>query len=321
MNNELFDYAPLERKVSFAERFQKGNREWLLTNVYVVSVFLLFATGIKVLFPTYEAFAAIMWVFGAVAVVFALYSYYDAGNTIKMRQFSWRNGLIFKESQKPDDRPGSPFHVGSNRGFMEQFFDGFGRFYEVGNFRYQIQRDKRYLKSFGYLRFKLLRKLPHIVLMKADKLGTFTQTVGGAPVGTDKTQRLSLEGNFDQYFALYVPKGYETDALYVFTPDLMQIFIDSVNAYDCEIIDDDLYLYSEKLMEFGKSDTFKEIGRLTQKLNEILYRRTRSYNDDEINDKSLDEVANAGQRLKGRRWIGAIIFLAIAVLMYIWQMF
>ncbi len=70
MNNELFDYAPLERKVSFAERFQKGNREWLLTNVYVVSVFLLFATGIKVFFPTYEAFAAIMWVFGAVGCAY-----------------------------------------------------------------------------------------------------------------------------------------------------------------------------------------------------------------------------------------------------------
>ncbi len=66
------------------------------------------------------------------------------------------------------------------------------------------------------------------------------------PTTFSRDQRLSLEGDFDQHFALYCPTGYERDALYLFTPDVMARFIDNAAALDVEIVDDRLFLYARR---------------------------------------------------------------------------
>ena len=68
----------------------------------------------------------------------------------------------------------------------------------------------------------------------------------------DRDQKLSLEGDFDRYFSLYCPQGYERDALYLFTPDIMARFIDNAAALDVEIVDDWLFLYGKR--EFSGLD-------------------------------------------------------------------
>lgn len=78
-----------------------------------------------------------------------------------------------------------------------------------------------------YLAVPLERPLPHMVL--ARRGSGFDRSVHGV--------RLSLEGDFDRYFDLVVPPGYEHDALYVFTPDLMALLIDHAAHADAEIID------------------------------------------------------------------------------------
>jgi len=60
----------------------------------------------------------------------------------------------------------------------------------------------------------------------------------------ERGQRLSLEGDFDRYFRLSCPEGYERDALYLFTPDVMARFIDNASALEVEIVDDWMFLYS-----------------------------------------------------------------------------
>ena len=72
------------------------------------------------------------------------------------------------------------------------------------------------------------------------------------PATFDRDQKLSLEGDFDQYFSLYCPEGYEQDALYLFTPDIMARFIDHAAALDVEIVDDWLFLYGKR--EFSSLD-------------------------------------------------------------------
>ena len=72
------------------------------------------------------------------------------------------------------------------------------------------------------------------------------------PATFDRDQRLSLEGDFDQHFSLYCPEGYEQDALYLFTPDIMARFIDHAAALDVEIVDDWLFLYGKR--EFSGLD-------------------------------------------------------------------
>lgn len=54
----------------------------------------------------------------------------------------------------------------------------------------------------------------------------------------DDSQKLNLEGDFEDYFNLYVPGGEQVDALTILTPDVMQVLVDGGRPYDLELIDD-----------------------------------------------------------------------------------
>lgn len=82
-------------------------------------------------------------------------------------------------------------------------------------------------KPFGYIRFKLPRRLPNMVLDANFNNSAFKTTM---PSTVRSDQKLSLEGDFDKYYTLYVPKQYETDALYVFTPILWSCWFKPVHA-------------------------------------------------------------------------------------------
>ncbi|MDQ1206472.1 hypothetical protein [Microbacterium sp. SORGH_AS_0862] len=92
----------------------------------------------------------------------------------------------------------------------------------------------------GYAAMRLPVALPRIVL---DAHGNNTIGRPRLPIAFAKNQRLSLEGDFDRFFTLYCPDGYETDALYLFSPDTMAVFVDEAARLDVELVDDYLFLY------------------------------------------------------------------------------
>jgi len=49
------------------------------------------------------------------------------------------------------------------------------------------------------------------------------------------SQKVDLEGDFDKYFQLYIPKGSQADALTIFSPDVMQSLINTAKPFDIEI--------------------------------------------------------------------------------------
>ena len=95
----------------------------------------------------------------------------------------------------------------------------------------------------GYVALRLNTPLPHIVL---DAQRNNAWGASSLPLSLASRQQLSLEGDFDRHFALYCPEGYEADALYLFTPDVMARLIDSAALFDVEIIDDYVFLYSQE---------------------------------------------------------------------------
>jgi len=95
--------------------------------------------------------------------------------------------------------------------------------------------------TWGYVDIRLDAVLPHIVL---DARANNSIRRPRLPLAFASSQRLSLEGDFDRHFALYCPDGYEADALYLFTPDIMARFIDSASLFDVEIVEDHLFLYA-----------------------------------------------------------------------------
>jgi len=60
---------------------------------------------------------------------------------------------------------------------------------------------------------------------------------------------LKLEGDFNDYFTLYVPnEDYEMEALQIFTPEIMVKLMDTANGFSFEFIDDKLYIYNKNII-------------------------------------------------------------------------
>jgi hypothetical protein len=139
--------------------------------------------------------------------------------------------------------PGMIFRIGGARKSTDLLRGSTPRFVEFGNYQYTVRSGKNSTTyRWGYVAVKLDAPLPNIVL-DAKGNNSFGSNL---PASFQKSQRLSLEGNFDDYFTLYCPAGYEQDALYLFTPDIMARFIDNAAELDVEIVDDWLFLYTKR---------------------------------------------------------------------------
>lgn len=164
-------------------------------------------------------------------------------STYRIARFAQANGMTFRPFVSDPPLPGMIFHLGHSRMASQLVRGQEPRFVEFGNYRYTTGSGKnKTTHSWGYVAVKLDVPLPNIVL---DALGN-NGLGSNLPSTFSKDQRLSLEGDFDRHFTLYCPSGYEADALYLFTPDIMARFIDHAAQLDVEIVDDWLFLYMRR---------------------------------------------------------------------------
>ncbi|MFD4957687.1 hypothetical protein [Microbacterium sp. NPDC058389] len=185
----------------------------------------------------------------------------------RLDRFARANGMSYVPRFDDPGLPGMIFSLGSSRYATDLVRGDKPRFVEFGNHQYTTGSGKnKTTHNWGYVAVKLDVPLPNIVLDATSNNSLFGSNL---PAAFDKDQRLSLEGDFDRYFDLYCPAGYETDALYLFTPDIMARFIDHAAALDVEIVDDWLFLYARR--EFSTLDPatwawlFSVVGALLDK--------------------------------------------------------
>lgn len=163
----------------------------------------------------------------------------------RLDRFARANGMTWHPGFANPPLPGMIFGLGHSRETSDLVRGERPRAVEIGNFSYETGSGKnKQTHRWGYVALRLDTPLPHIVLDAVGNNGLFGGT--NLPVSFGPRQRLRLEGDFDRHFALYCPEGYERDALYLFTPDVMARFIDSAAALDVEIVDDWLFLYSRR---------------------------------------------------------------------------
>lgn len=167
----------------------------------------------------------------------------------RLARFAAANGMTFIPKLADPPLPGMLFNRGSSRASTNLLRGDKPRFVEFGDYQYTTGSGKnRTTHRWGYVAIHLDAPLPHIVL---DALGN-NSLGSNLPASFDRDQRLSLEGDFDKHFALYCPEGYERDALYLFTPDIMARFLDNAAQLDVEIVDDWMFLYTRKTV--GSTD-------------------------------------------------------------------
>jgi hypothetical protein len=245
----------------------------------------------------------------------------------RLDQFARANGLAaFPVSANPH-YAGSIFGVGSSRASYDRIQSTSGRFLDIGSYRYTTGSGKNQsTHTWGYLAMQLDRRLPQMVLDSKANNGLFGGT--NLPKTFSRNQVLSLEGDFDKYFTLYCPREYERDALYVFTPDLMALLIDNAGAFDVEIVDDWLFVYSETPID--TTDPAR-IGRMFQIVDTVgakTLSQSDNYSDDRVphaevaplagQDASRNMIAPEGRRLRTRvSWVSIAVFVVVVVVWFV----
>jgi len=197
---------------------------------------------------TVLAFAPVIMLVGLIVVVgIALTRAFGARvgeRWWRLDRFARANGMSWFPSVPAPPLPGMVFGIGHGREATDVVRGESPRFVEFGNYRYRTGSGKNEsTHRWGYVAVKLSTPLPNIVL---DAVGNNGLLGSNLPAAFERGQRLRLEGDFDRSFTLYCPAGYEADALYLFTPDIMARFVDHAAALDVEIVDDWLFLYTQR---------------------------------------------------------------------------
>ena len=88
---------------------------------------------------------------------------------------------------------------------------------------------------------------------------------------------LSLEGDFDARFALYVPEGYERDALYVLTPDVMSAMVDEAGDFFIETYGTSFYVFSTEPFIGGGEELYRRLFGIVETLGGQAHQQTDGY--------------------------------------------
>jgi hypothetical protein len=81
-------------------------------------------------------------------------------------------------------------------------------------------------------------------------------------------ETIELEGNFNKYFKLRVPKGYEQEAYQIFAPDVMADLIDKAQNVSFEFVGNRLYIYATKTIT--RRDDMQSIFSLSDYLTNLF---------------------------------------------------
>ena len=292
------NYTALTQPVPIRSRLRAA---WGKGAVACAGLSLLGTLGIIVIFllDGFNSSIALLFILTIMCGIIATVGYFQAARHVRLQWFAEENSITYRQNLTYDGRPGIFFNTGHSRRFTESLIFPKPHAFEIGNYSYTIGSGKsRRTHLMGYVQLALPRRLPHMVLdsKKNNLFGHFSNI----PYGFTGDQRLSLEGDFDEYFTLFAPASYKRDALYVFTPDVMQLLMTNASGFDIEIIDDTLYLYSEAPFEFAVQSHLEPLIQVAMAFSDKFSRRTGYYADEHVGDREKNVIATPGARLRTR---------------------
>lgn len=313
-----FDFSAFDQKPTFSERAAEKSGGLLWVGL-AVGVLFLFFVGVIVVGRSWSNLLPIAIV--AIIVCGPIIGlYFDLGHAVKLRRFAAMNGFVYMHDAPFDYRAGVIFGQGHSQKFIDLLRTENRNFAEIGNYQYITGSGKsQQTHRFGFIRMKLPRKLPNMVL-DAHSNNTFGR-FSNLPESFNRGEKLSLEGDFDKYFTLYAPEQYKIDALYIFTPNMMQALIDTAGSYDCEVIDDDFYIYTQPRFDITNREHFERIMRIISSLQPTITRQSQYYADENVGDRAANIIAPQGARLKSHVSWTVIAFIIAFVLYFGFRIF
>jgi hypothetical protein len=122
-----------------------------------------------------------------------------------------------------------------------------------------------------------------------------------------RSQRHSLEGNFDKYFTTYFPEDYTVDSLSFITPEVMEALVEA-HEYDIEIVGNKVILYGSV---FSAEDQSKDMSQKLVRIKKKLLHNIITYRDERLPyELGRKQVTASGMTLKKSTigtWIAVIL--------------
>jgi len=225
-----------------------------------------------------------------------------------MQQFAAANNFTYSAKGNLEGLDGVQFKMGHSQSVFDVINGNFSNCpISLLSYRYTIGygRDST---TYNCTIFKLQfdTKMPDILLK--NKRHHFEESMSGKI-------NLKLEGNFNNYFTLSLPAGYEVEALEVFTPDVMADLIDKAKSFSLEIIGNHLFIYAHTTISTKQElYAFYEVAEyFIQKLRPVLMRMKSSVIAMQETLASNAE-ANDSQGEEASIWPVLVLILSVVVL-------
>jgi hypothetical protein len=162
----------------------------------------------------------------------------------------------------------------------------------------------------GCMILPLTRQLPH-VLLESKKHG------GWLTANTNKfkaDQKFQLEGDFNNYFDVYVPAAYERDMLYFLSPELMAVLIDYGSDFSFEVVNNYLLVYSAGLYKLEDEHAVRQLVLIAAVIGREFQENTSRYSDSTVRDRKTDIVMPRGRKLRTKVHFGDKIMMTALVI-------
>lgn len=219
----------------------------------------------------------------------------------RLNRFATANDLAFEINPAVPAYPGMIFQIGNARVLAERVSRLDDPFLDIGQYKYTTGSGKnKTTHRWTYLAVHLDRHLPQIVLDSREN----NFLTSNLPVKFSHTQELELEGDFNKFFRLYCPNGYETDALYLLTPDLMKKLIDKSGNFDVEIVDNWMFFYSTGFLDLSVESVLSHIFDVARSVGRSMISKSERYADSRVDSQIVANTKPA--QLDSEETIGSI---------------
>jgi hypothetical protein len=306
----LRDVARFDR-----ERGTPLGQRWWVTSVVVVVYIATMVAVIVLLIPVAGLDDEVeRRVFGGFSIVTAAYTgllawliWRNVAHRVRIDRLAVANGLVYSPREPLGGFAGTATDRPGNQMATDVVSSPSGAADEGGDFTAATFRRGSGLlpRRAAFVQMRLDRATPHIVL-----LNRRSRVLGASGSRFVSGQRLRLEGDFDRTFTLLCPAGYERDALYIFTPDVMAVMLDVAPDCEIELVDGWLVAYVGRPWRLWRSRDFAAMLSLVHALGPKARSQTRRYRDDRA---PIGIIGGVGRRLRMRPSAGALISLVAPV--------
>lgn len=205
-----------------------------------------------------------------------------AGNKISVfywKQFAKLNGWQYKGVGEPKRELGVMFQKGAGRK-IDHLIEGDieGRHFRIFNYDFSTGSGKsRTNHNYVVFVFKFNGSFPHIYLNNKHNYQSLEDYFD---IG--EGEKVPLPGEFEKNFSLSAPRKYETEALEIFTPDIMAKLLDNGFSHDVEFVDQEMLIFVSGSLGDAE-DLEKEFNKALE-LEDLLDEKLDKFKFEKIGD-------------------------------------